>query len=148
MVASSDTPDDCRSGPLRFVIERRQVLTEIFCWFDPDLPLRPYGIQFVFPGSSIVVAARGEDDTVMVVPSHDLSANLVEDREYLQALSRHARGMRMTWARMMTNQFGYADGVQLDFESEDARRSLGIMLIAFGSCLQIRMLTSGRRFVR
>jgi hypothetical protein len=121
---------------VRSVIERRRALTDVVSWFDPDLPLQPCQVQFVFGISSVVVAARGEDDTVLIL-RHPHRAGLTRDRGYLDQFFSRIRGMRMAWARLMTNHLGYTDGIQLDFES-GAGATVGVVAVAAASSLQIR----------
>jgi hypothetical protein len=142
MEASNPMWEDRPGDLVRSIIERQQLLTGILCWFDPDLPLNPCCVQFVFDSSSIVIAARGEDDTVEISGNLGLVAELTCDPDYLHALRADLQGTRMTWARVMTNQLGYTDGVQLDFQSRDNGVALGLVMIAAGSSLQVRSLDS------
>jgi len=129
---------------LASLIDRADTLSDMICWFDPDLPLLPNSIQFIFQSFSIVIVAHGEDDTIEILqdfnPSKD-RLSLIHKPDCLAYIRNHILGMHIAWIRTMTNHLGYMDGVQIDFVCAGATNTLSIILIALGSCLDVNILT-------
>ena len=140
MAESEKVFDESVQTSVRASIESRERVVSVLFWFDADLPLRPACVQFIFEKTSIVVTVRGDDDTVEIHAKTAAPVGFTQHSEYLFHLADDIRGKRMTWVREMTNQFGYNDGIQIDFE-DDNGAIVGIVMIAAASCLNISIVS-------
>ena len=138
-VNSSQVWGNDSGGLIRLLIEDRELVTDIVCLFDPDLPLHPSCMQFVCGKRSFFVVANGEDDTVEVCSEPPMSPVEARNPAYLAMLQNNILGKRISWARSMTNHLGFSDGVQFDFESEDVSTCFGLLVIAAASSLDVRV---------
>lgn len=128
---------------LASAVDRGGRLLGVECVFDEDLPKGPVALRLEFEGLSFYLLVDADDDTISVASSlpdelHSLRVTKVDDKE---GPWKSAVGFELSWAWLLTNQQGYADGVQLEFRGGERAELSCIQVIAVASTLELRTLS-------
>jgi hypothetical protein len=112
-------------------------LLSVECLMDEDLPKGPVALRLEFERLSFYLLADANDDTISVASSlpdelHSLRVSKVDDQA---GPWKGAVGSALSWAWLLTNQQGYADGVQLEFRGGERAELSCIQVIAVASTL-------------
>jgi Family of unknown function (DUF6334) len=113
------------------------------CLFDEDLPKGPVALKLELERLSFYLLVDANDDTISVASSlpdelHLLRVSKVDDQT---GPWKTAVGLELSWVWLLTNQQGYADGVQLEFRGGERAELSCIQVIAVASTLELRTLS-------
>lgn len=113
------------------------VLRAVRCTRHPELPERIATVTLEFEALTLNCRVDADDDTLA------LSLEAVSTPSAAETLSgsgawANAVGAALRWGWVMTNNQGYADGVQFEFANPSDRSSVCLQLIAIASGVEVR----------
>lgn len=104
----------------------------------PDAPSMVWVVRLTFARGDWSLVAVPDDDSLMITAElesdHCVFADAPEDSPWHAVLGRSP-----LWIWTLTNQQGYVDGIQFEFNLDD-RRACQIQMLVLGSRWQIREL--------
>lgn len=116
-------------------------LTAICFEYEAHLDAGPIVVQLVFLSLCVYVNTKVEDDTVVLsnrrIAAYPIVSSVnVSGYEWIKPFI----GKSLIWTRVMTNRFGFTDGVQFDFIDEKSNMCSSIQFLSGCSTLLVHVL--------
>ncbi len=122
------------------VVAEGLTLTSINTYIHPDLPKEHVLVSLVF-GTKTVSIEVLDDDSLRVSSSISSNSYVELKSNYSSPLHR-VIGQPLRWAWTMTNNYGYFDGIQLEFAGAVEDTANIIQFQAIASRIDYRLVTS------
>ncbi len=129
------------NDPFNIVIPCGEVLKSIHFEYEDVLNAGPIVAILEFESILIFVNSVPDFDTVNVGVKRQEAWPIYESFNAGQSMDlRRFIGMELNWAWLLKNQLGFADGVQFEFVSQDAKYLEAIQFVCAAAVLSIRIL--------